>query len=139
MSSKVLVVEELWNIYSFYTLHGDPLDPEHLRPTQLTKMLSKDCGLVVKGGDLLEADIYNAYQAEVTRSDKIAPGDARPHSALKMSLGGPQAKLLTDRKKVRGFSAKKKKKRRRAATKPRPAPHTLSLSSLPSPPALPQR
>jgi hypothetical protein len=99
---QLLVVEELWRIYTFYTLHGDPLDPEHLRSTQLIKMLSKDCGLVTRGaGELLEADIFNAYQAEVTRSDKIAPGDARPHSALKMSLGGPLAKLHTDRKKVR--------------------------------------
>ena len=97
----MLVVEELWRIYTFYTLHGDPLDPEHLRSTQLIKMLSKDCGLVTRGGDLLEADIFNAFQAEVTRSDKIAPGDARPHSALKMSLGGALAKVHTDRKKVR--------------------------------------
>ena len=103
-ASQLLVVEELWRIYTFYALHGDPLDPEHLRSSQLVKMLSRDCGLVVRGGELLEADIYNAYQAEVTRSDKIAPRDARPHSALKMSLGGPLAKLHTDRKKVRSCS-----------------------------------
>ena len=103
--SQMLVVEELWRIYTFYTLHGDPLDPEHLRSTQLIKMLSKDCGLVTRGGDLLEADIFNAFQAEVTRSDKIAPGDARPHSALKMSLGGALAKVHTDRTKVRPRAA----------------------------------
>lgn len=102
MAAQLLVVEELWRIYTFYTLHGDPLDPEHLRSTQLIKMLSKDCGLVTRGaGELLEADIFNAYQAEVTRSDKIAPGDARPHSALKMSLVGRPKGPLTDRKKVR--------------------------------------
>lgn len=25
------VEQELWNIFTFYTLHGNPLDPEHLR------------------------------------------------------------------------------------------------------------
>lgn len=24
-------VQEIWNIFTFYTLHGNPLDPEHLR------------------------------------------------------------------------------------------------------------
>ena len=52
---------------------------------------------------ILEADVFNAYQAEVTRSDKIAPGDATHRSALKMSVGGPVAKQHTDRKKVSPF------------------------------------
>ena len=25
------VEQELWNIFTFYTLHGNPLDPEHMR------------------------------------------------------------------------------------------------------------
>jgi hypothetical protein len=25
------VEQELWNIFSYYSLHGDPLDPEHIR------------------------------------------------------------------------------------------------------------
>ena len=25
------VEEELWNIYTYYTLLGDPLDPEHMK------------------------------------------------------------------------------------------------------------
>lgn len=25
------VEQELWNIFTYYTLHGDPLDPEHMR------------------------------------------------------------------------------------------------------------
>jgi len=99
--SALSVVEELWNIFTYYSLHGDPLDPEHLRPTQLIKMLSKDCGLVNRDTGLLDADIHNCYQAEVTRSDKIAPGDARPHSLLKMAPSRPTKVLHTDRKKVR--------------------------------------
>lgn len=99
--SQLQVVEELWNIFTYYSLHGDPLDPEHLRPTQLIKMLSRDCGLCTRETELLEADIHNCYQAEVTRTDKIAPGDARPHSLLKMAPSRPTAVLHTDRKKVR--------------------------------------
>ena len=99
--SQLQVVEELWNIFTYYSLHGDPLDPEHLRPTQLIKMLSRDCGLCTRETELLEADIHNCYQAEVTRTDKIAPGDARPHSLLKMAPSRPTTVLHTDRKKVR--------------------------------------
>ena len=25
------VEQELWNIFTYYTLHGNPLDPEHMR------------------------------------------------------------------------------------------------------------
>ncbi len=25
------VETEIWNIFTFYTLHGNPLDPEHIR------------------------------------------------------------------------------------------------------------
>ncbi len=42
-SNQMKVVTELWNIYTYYSLHGDPLDPEHLRSSQLIKMFS-DCG-----------------------------------------------------------------------------------------------
>ncbi len=40
--AQLFDLEELWRIYTFYTLHGNPLDPEHLRSQQLIKMLSKD-------------------------------------------------------------------------------------------------
>lgn len=25
------VEQKLWNIFTYYTLHGNPLDPEHMR------------------------------------------------------------------------------------------------------------
>ncbi len=98
----MFVLEEVWRIYTFYTLRGDPRDPEHLLSKQLIKMLSEDCSLCSPSGpSVLEADIFNAFQAEVTRSEKIAPRDAKPHSELKKHISGPlPAKQLTDRKKV---------------------------------------
>ena len=98
--AQLFALEELRRIFFFYALRGDPLDPEHLRSQQLIKMLSKDCRLC-SPRVLLEADIFNAFQAEVTRSEKIAPRDAKPHSELKNYISGPlPAKQLTDRKKV---------------------------------------
>lgn len=37
------VEAELWNIFTFYTLHGNPLDPEHLRvcaPVSFTSLVT---------------------------------------------------------------------------------------------------
>lgn len=63
------VENEIWNIFTFYTLHGNPLDPEHIRCTQFVK-LARDCqivGTTLSEADppLLEADIQVAYTAEV--------------------------------------------------------------------------
>ena len=30
----MLVEQELWNIYTFYTLHGNPLAPEYLKVSE---------------------------------------------------------------------------------------------------------
>jgi hypothetical protein len=50
---------------------------------------------------LLEADIQVAFTAEVTRSDKIAPGQALERNALKMApVRVTGAGAATDRKKV---------------------------------------
>ena len=48
-----LGVQEIWNIFTFYSLHGNPLDPEHIRATQFVK-LARDCQIV--GSSLSEAD-----------------------------------------------------------------------------------
>jgi hypothetical protein len=32
------IEEELWNIFSFYTLHGYPRDPSQMNPSALLKM-----------------------------------------------------------------------------------------------------
>jgi len=70
------IEEELWNIFTYYTLHGNPLDPEHIRASQFVK-LTRDCqiiGTTLSEAEipLTEADINVAYTAEVTRADKIA-------------------------------------------------------------------
>lgn len=68
------VESELWHIFTFYSLHGNPLDPEHIRCTQFVK-LARDCQMVgstLSEADppLLEADIQVAYTAEVKRADR---------------------------------------------------------------------
>ena len=62
--------QELWNIFTFYTLHGNPLDPEHIRASQFVK-LAKDTQIVGSvlseaNPPLTEADINVVYAAEVT-------------------------------------------------------------------------
>jgi hypothetical protein len=45
--SNQLIEQELWRIFTFYSLHGDPLQPEALRPAHFlrfckdTQILSK--------------------------------------------------------------------------------------------------
>ena len=96
---------------AYYSLHSDPLDPEHIRAFQLVK-LAEDCQLVAsaKGGastdaevPLLKADVYVAFTAEVTRADKIAPGAGMERSALKMmtSRAAVSSGISADRRKVR--------------------------------------
>ncbi len=68
----------MWNIFTFYTLHGNPLDPEHIRASQFVK-LAKDTQIVgsslhSSGPMLTEADINVIYTAEVTQR---ASGDAK--------------------------------------------------------------
>jgi len=65
--------QELWNIFTFYTLHGNPLDPEHIRASQFVK-LAKDTQIVGASG-LTEADVNVVYTAEVTQLR--ASGDAK--------------------------------------------------------------
>ncbi len=94
-----LIDTELFNIFTYYALHGDPLDPEHMRASQLTR-LSRDCQ-IVGPGLLMEADVAVAFQAEVTRVEKVAPGSQKPHSVLKMAPVRVVSHTATDRKKVR--------------------------------------
>jgi hypothetical protein len=96
---------------AYYSLHSDPLDPEHIRAFQFVK-LAEDCQLVSSGkgaalseadAPLLKADVYVAFTAEVTRADKIAPGRGMERSALMMATSRPAATsaISTDRRKVR--------------------------------------
>ena len=97
-----LIDTELFNIFTYYSLHGDPLDPEHMRASQLTR-LARDCQ-IVGPGLLLEADVAVAFQAEVTRTEKVAPGSQKPHSVLKMAPARVVSHTSSDRKKVRRLS-----------------------------------
>jgi hypothetical protein len=67
--------QELWNIFTFYTLNGNPLDPEHMRATQWVKFC-KDCGIVgphavtEAPAPITEADLHVSYTVEVTRKNR---------------------------------------------------------------------
>ncbi|KAA0160519.1 hypothetical protein FNF27_01454 [Cafeteria roenbergensis] len=65
------VEQKLWNIFTYYTLHGNPLDPEHMRSQQFVKFC-KTCQIVGSGTStaaepLVVADVVVAYTAEVKR------------------------------------------------------------------------
>ena len=70
------VEAELWNIFTYYTLHGNALDPEHLALTQLVQ-LSRDTqmldGALVRT-KLKKADIELVFISEVKRRNGGAAG-----------------------------------------------------------------
>ncbi len=45
------LVQELWNIFTFYTLHGDPLDPDHIRVSCQRGQTETDSFPQGEGGD----------------------------------------------------------------------------------------
>jgi hypothetical protein len=112
------VEQELWNIFTFYTLHGNPQDPEHLKMSQFVKLCG-DCEILGKqqgGHSVSRAEINLVFQAEIrnpnrrtsrkellTYSDflnalmKIAPkvrGRPRPSARAAAAATAPPA-LLT--------------------------------------------
>jgi len=64
----MLVEQELWNIFTFYTLHANPLGPEHLKSSQFIKF-AKDCQLLTlkQGEGLSQADLNVVFAKEVVR------------------------------------------------------------------------
>ena len=58
---------ELWNIFTFYTLHGNPQYPDLLKASQFVK-LAKDCQMLRR--NVTAADINVVYTAEVKRKDR---------------------------------------------------------------------
>ncbi len=42
-----LIEQELWRIFTFYALHGDPMQPENLRPAHFLRFC-KDCQILSK-------------------------------------------------------------------------------------------
>jgi hypothetical protein len=65
------VEHELWNIFTYYTLHSDPTQPEHLKVAHFIRFV-KDCQIVSK--HLIEADIQIMMTREV-RNKRLARGD----------------------------------------------------------------
>jgi hypothetical protein len=63
MSSITKVEHELWNIFTYYTLHSDPTQPEHLKVAHFIRFV-KDCQIVSKS--LIEADIQIMMTREVS-------------------------------------------------------------------------
>ena len=61
------VEQELWNIFTFYTLHGNPQYPDLLKASQFVK-LAKDCQMLRR--NVTAADINVVYTAEVKRKDR---------------------------------------------------------------------
>ena len=58
---------ELWNIFTYYTLHGNPQDPEHLKCNQFVR-LAKDADILGRKTSKLN----NVAQADVELSFKAA-------------------------------------------------------------------
>jgi hypothetical protein len=58
---------ELWNIFTYYTLHGNPQDPEHLKCNQFVR-LAKDTDILGRRNSRLN----NVAQADVELSFKAA-------------------------------------------------------------------
>ena len=70
------VEAELWNIFTYYTLHGNVLDPEHLALTQMVQM-ARDTqmldGVLMRTG-LRKADIELVYIQEVKKRVGVTLG-----------------------------------------------------------------
>ena len=73
------VKEQLWHVFTFYSMMENSLDPAHMTRHQL-QMCARDSRLVPP---LLDADIENIWMAEVNREGKVLAGNERTHSTLK--------------------------------------------------------
>ena len=71
------VESELWNIFTFYTLHGNPLDPEHMTSQQFVKM-AKDCSIVDVAADGTTLVASPARQ-------RAEPGQPQPAQQLQVA------------------------------------------------------
>ena len=73
--SKMSTVEqELWNIFTFYTLHGNPMYPDLLKASQFVK-LARECNIIrpnvnASSRHVTQADVNVVYIMEVKRRDR---------------------------------------------------------------------
>lgn len=86
------VEEELWNIFTYYSLHGDPLDPEYIKSSQFVRMC-KDCEILGQEG-ITAPDVQVVYRAEVRRAHQLAVKRVEEQNAmspLQRAAGPPPA------------------------------------------------
>jgi hypothetical protein len=70
--SNSTVEQELWNVFTFYTLHGNPMYPDLLKASQFVK-LSRECNIIKTkgiGSGVTQADVNVVYIIEVKRRDR---------------------------------------------------------------------
>ena len=73
-NSMSTVEQELWNIFTFYTLHGNPMYPDLLKASQFVKM-ARECNIIKPGQKtdslgVTQADVNVVYIVEVKRKDR---------------------------------------------------------------------
>ena len=88
-----MVEEELWNIFTFYSLHGNPLDPEYLSGSQFMKLV-RHCKIL----DIVDAPVVNVmYTREVKKHKGVSKRKGRGE---KLSYDGYLNALMTLSTKV---------------------------------------
>ena len=69
LSSGDSVEAELWNVFTFYTLSGNPLYPDLLKSSSFVR-LCKDCN-IIDDENVTGADVNVCYIAETRRRDRF--------------------------------------------------------------------
>eukprot|EP00753_Platysulcus_tardus_P010386 PLAT2620.1.p1 GENE.PLAT2620.1~~PLAT2620.1.p1 ORF type:complete len:440 (+),score=160.43 PLAT2620.1:24-1322(+) len=91
MAAATSVSEELWNIFTFYTLHGDPLDPEHMKPSQFLR-LCKECR-IMDGDRVIQATVHMVYTAEAGRLTAPAAATGARARKKRTARGAPGRRM----------------------------------------------
>ncbi|CAM9330968.1 unnamed protein product [Chrysoparadoxa australica] len=84
------VEQEMWNIFTFYTLGGNDMDPTHVNITQLMRLV-KDCEML--DATLAQADVHLLFTSMVKNRQHSSP---HPRQKGEKMNGGS----LPDRKKL---------------------------------------
>ena len=62
---------ELWNVFTYYALHGNPLDPEHMTAFQFVKFC-RDSGILGPETPVKKADVNVSFTHQVKRPQKYS-------------------------------------------------------------------
>ena len=96
LKTRPLIEQELWNIFTYYTLHGNPLAPEYMKNQQFFKFV-KDCQMMsaMQGSGMTAADLSVLLAKEVhirsrpssasSSSSSSSPGQSSDRNALLLS------------------------------------------------------